>query len=530
VLGRRGGDLSTFLEPHNEHLSALPIAVYKLLLATAGMDDYGPYRLTVIGLHVVCVVLLFVYASRRVGGWLALVPAALILFLGPGWQNIIWPFQIGWLGSLTAGLGALLMLDRCDRLGDLAASGLLVVALSSSGLGVPIAAGVLVEILWSPTRRRRLWVMAAPLALYALWYVWYAESHVTAYRIARAPVFIADAAAASLSSLVGLGGEAIPDVGASLHWGRPLALVAAALLVWRVGRLGKVSGRLAMLLAGGFAFWALTAVSRAGVSAGGVALAPPYASRYIYVGALFIVLIASELLRGAAVSRLATAVLAALLAAALVANLGAFRDSARYLRERSTIRAANLGAVEIARDSVDPRFQTAPYVYAGPFLAAAATDGSPALSAEQIAAAPEEARASADNVLVRIHEVGLVSGGLSRRQGPRPTVEASLAGAVRSTLHCVSLRPSAYQSPFFTPSLDLVVPPGGLVLTTQDGTPVELALRRFAAGFPPYRLGTLAGGRTATLRIPGDRAPQPWHVRLAPSGRVTACGLGTRRS
>jgi hypothetical protein len=528
VLGRRGGDLSTFLEPHNEHLSALPIAVYKLLLATAGMDDYGPYRLTVIGLHLLCVLLLFVYASRRIGGWLALVPATLILFLGPAWQNIIWPFQIGWLASLAAGLGALLLLDRRDRLGDLAASGLLVVSLSSSGLGVPIAAGVLVEFLW--TRRRRSWVAAAPLALYVLWYVGYAESHATGQRIARAPAFIADAAAASLSSLVGLAGEVVPDAGASLEWGRPLAVLAAGLLVWRIARLGKISGRLAMLLAGAIGFWALTAVSRAGVSAGGVAIAPPQSSRYVYVGALFIVLIAVELLRGVAPNRVAIGVITALVAIAVLANLGAFRDAARSLRERSAVRAANLGAIEIARDTVDPGFETAPYVRAGPYLAAAAADGSPALTSAQIAAASEEARASADNVLARAHEIGLAPGGLSRRGGPRPTVESSVAGRVRSAGSCVSLLPAAYQSPFLKPGLDLVVPSAGLVLTAQEGGPVELSLRRFASGFPPWQLGTLAGGRTAILRIPDDRATRPWHVHLAPAGRVTACGLGARRS
>ena len=99
LLGRRGSDLATFLEPHNGHLSLLPIAVYKLLLGAAGMDHYWPFRLTVVVLHLICALLLFVYAERRVGGWLALGAAALLLFLGPAWEVIVWPFQIAWVAS-----------------------------------------------------------------------------------------------------------------------------------------------------------------------------------------------------------------------------------------------------------------------------------------------------------------------------------------------------------------------------------------------------------------------------------------------
>ena len=64
------------------------------------------------------------------------------------------------------------------------------------------------------------------------------------------------------------------------------------------------------------------------------------------------------------------------------------------------------------------------------------------------------------------------------------------------------------------------------MLTAQQGGRVELRLRRFAARFPREPLGTLGGGTTATLRIPPDRATRRWRLHLAPTRRVTACGLG----
>ena len=114
------------------------------------------------------VLLVFVYARRRVGGWTAVAAAALLLFLGPGWEVILWPFEIGWLISVGAGVACLLALDRHDRRGDIAAAALLAVSLASSGVGVVIAVGIAVEILAVRRRPGDLWIVAAPAVLFGL--------------------------------------------------------------------------------------------------------------------------------------------------------------------------------------------------------------------------------------------------------------------------------------------------------------------------------------------------------------------------
>ena len=111
-MDRRPWRRDIFLEPYNGHLSAVPIAIYKLLFVTVGIDSVALYRLTLLGLHLVCVALLFVYARRRVGDWLAVLVAASLLFLGSGWHDLLVPFQIGFLVSIAAVLGALLLQDR----------------------------------------------------------------------------------------------------------------------------------------------------------------------------------------------------------------------------------------------------------------------------------------------------------------------------------------------------------------------------------------------------------------------------------
>ena len=44
--------------------------------------------------------LLFVYVRRRVGEWLALAGVLPILFLGPAWDDLLFPFQISFFGSV----------------------------------------------------------------------------------------------------------------------------------------------------------------------------------------------------------------------------------------------------------------------------------------------------------------------------------------------------------------------------------------------------------------------------------------------
>jgi len=250
VQDRRAWDAATLLEPHNEHLSLLPVLVYKLAFATVGLESHVPYQLAATGLHLGIVVLVFAYARRRVGEALAVAAAVAVLFVGEGSLDVLWSFQIGFLASLAAGLGALLCLDRADRRGDVAASILLTAALCSSSLGLPLLVAAFVEVLGRPDRRARRRVLAAPVVLYAAWYVGYGVgSGANADNVFAAPGYVADAAAAAAGALFGLGAD----------WGRPLLLGGLVAQAQRERHAAKVPWRLAALVALPLAFWGLTA-------------------------------------------------------------------------------------------------------------------------------------------------------------------------------------------------------------------------------------------------------------------------------
>ena len=128
--------------PHNSHFSLVPILIYRLLLATAGRTT----SLHVARIAIAYVVLLFVYVSRRVDRFPALLAAALLLFLGPGVAEhpVAVSDRVADLARLRD-RDAALALDRRDRVGDGVACLLLLISICSSGIGLPFLVGAAFE-------------------------------------------------------------------------------------------------------------------------------------------------------------------------------------------------------------------------------------------------------------------------------------------------------------------------------------------------------------------------------------------------
>lgn len=493
ILYRRANTLSAFLAPHNQHLSLVPLLIYRGLLGTAGLSHYAPFRIIVIVAHLACVGLVFSYTRPRLGSAAAAAAGALILMFGPAWGNILWPFQMAWLISLASGLGALLMLDRGDRRGEAWACGLLALALASSGLGLALLLGAIVELLWG-RRWRELWVVVVPGALYTLWWLIYQQTG-TLSQLRLVPRFVANEAASAVAALAGLAGHLGTSGTASgslLTFGRPLVALLSVLAVWRLVRLGHVSARVANLAVALGAFWLLSALSRAFIGP-----EEAWASRYMYVGGFLIVLLVAELARGISVARPVAAVLGLAVLAAVVSNVGQMTAGARYLRAQGADTRAELGAMDIARPlvrsdyvSLVPNFPF-PVVVAGRYFAAERTLGTPAATPAEISRLPETARADADTELVQIHRFAV-----------RPAVGISCVGRLQPVAGEVSR----------------AVPAAGLLLRAGPG-PVAVAVRRF--GSRPITVGELRPGERGLVRTAADGAPQPW--KLVALGPLRVC-------
>ncbi len=496
VFARRGWNADALLAPHNEHLSLLPVLVFKLGFVTVGLKSYLPYRLVALALHLTCAGLLYAYARPRVGAAAALACAIVLLFLGPAWQDILWAFQIGYLGSLAAGLGALLALDRRTRRADVAAGALLTLALASSSLGIPLLAAAAVEVASSPARARRWPVIAVPAVLYGLWYLGYGVPEgITQDNVLATPAYVTDAAAAAVGAVFGL----------SADWGRVLALALAALVAWRALTLVARPWRLAVLVALPLAFWTLTGFARAQFH-------EPGASRYLYPGALFVLLVMAETGAGLRLSRRGLILLALLLTGITVSNVGALRNGGGWLRDRHAGIEGGLAGLRLAGASAPAGFQPAPndspQITAGAYRTLQAKLAAPP---GDLTRASAGARSAADAALVALGQVTLRPGG-SASGAPEATPGAGVTTAASDG--CTRAAGSG--------DVTLAVPATGLTVTATHGN-VAVGVLRFGAA--PAALGTVAGGATETLAATADAASTPWTARLTIAGEARVCGV-----
>src|SRR5581483_6645218 len=170
--------------------------------------------------------LLYLHVRRRSGALLGLLAAALLLFLGPGWENVLWAFQIGFLGSILFGLLAWLLLDRPAPLaGGLAAASLLL-SVMSSGVGLFFLVAIAAELAVDPGRRRWLVALAPAAAAYVAWFLLIGHAYSSVHRSPYSPEAIR-----SLTTYVplGIGAAAVGLFGFGLAYSS-LGLAALAAL------------------------------------------------------------------------------------------------------------------------------------------------------------------------------------------------------------------------------------------------------------------------------------------------------------
>lgn len=508
LLERRDG-LDGLFVPHEGHLSLVPVAIYKLLLATVGVEPYWAYRLLTVLLHALCAGLLFALVRRAAGSAVALAAAAVLLLLGAAWQVVLWPFEISFLASIAGGLGALLALEHRTRRADGVAGVAVLVSLASSGLGVAVAFGVLVELLADRERRARLWVVLAPFGLYGIWYlVALPEKGVRLSNVDAAPAYVADAAAGAVGAVAGLG----------LEWGRVLLALGILLAVVRWPPRRRVSPRLAGLAATALAYWGLVALTRAHLD-------EPLASRYLYLGAVLVLLVAAEVIRDRPPMRQwATALLFIAALASVVSNLGQLRAGANGLRGSTNEVRAALAAAELIAAAV-PAEQvlaptSAPQVTAGAYRELVADLGSPVGGPASVLDDGPQTRIAVDAAMVR--ELGVrvaaAGDGVPAAGARPPSVASAIGGRSRVSGACVRYTPAGPGA-----ALDLMLAPGSSVVLHSPGAPAELRLRRVAADFSAVAIGRAAPGAPAKVSVPADGLSRPWVLRVSPASAVRAC-------
>ena len=243
-MGTPNLDLSDALEPHNGHLIVVSRLLYKFILGTIG-TDYLTFRLLGVGTVVVTAALLFAYVARRLNKLVAMAPVLLLLFFGSDYVHLLTGNAFTVLGALACGLGALLVIERHDFAGDLAACALLCLGVATYSVALPFVAGIAVGILLGADRWRRIWIVVLPALLYGAWWL-YAQglegdpqSQTNLINLLTLPSWAFQSLSALLGAVTGLdydySGGSSPLVA-----GPTLAVIAVLALGWRLSK-GRIS-------------------------------------------------------------------------------------------------------------------------------------------------------------------------------------------------------------------------------------------------------------------------------------------------
>lgn len=325
VLQRDAGSFSDLMRPHSEHWSAVPIVAYRAIFSVFSLTTYIPYLAFLGVLHVTVAALVYVLLVREGAPWVfAIVVGAGVVLFGPGAENLVWAFQIGFVGSLVAFLGALALLQsRTSRWYELAASGLLVVGLMSSGLGVAAVAAMLVALLARREWWRAVRVTAIPIVLGVAWVIAYRDSIFGAHggnkvdAILLLPRYVVVGLTAALEGILGLG-----PIGALL-----LVAVAVLLVAWALPRVSAPSIAVVAPLAMALFVLVLAGLGRSAL----FGIEQATASRYVHVvGVLLVVGLGASFFASTTFGRLSGRSLTSVLvvAAALIVglNLATLRD------------------------------------------------------------------------------------------------------------------------------------------------------------------------------------------------------------
>jgi hypothetical protein len=505
VVQHHSLDLGYLFGPYNGHLQLGGKLIYEATFALFGAN-YTAFVAVNVAALCASVALVFELARRRVGPLAGLAPCVLLLFLGFAREVLLWPFDVHTLAAIALGLGAMLALERDERRGDILACVLITLSILTIEVGIAILVGIAVLVLLRPDRLRRAWIFVLPGALYAAWWIWARKFHqeqsaLELSNLHLIPHTVYYAAAAVFGALTGTNPVIPATYTTVVTWfGKALTVFAAGALLWRLGRRSIRPSLWAWIAIVAF-YWVTM----------GAAARPPEGSRYLFFGAVGVLLIAAEAVSGWAGRRLTAGVVVIALLA-LPANIAQLRSGsdADTLHHDAGVSKTEFAMLELAGDRVDPEYVASadPNVSAvggglyigipaGAYLRSVQRNGSPAFDLTELREQAEELRKIAD---------------------------ITLADAIGLEPHAVREPGGAEGCPLYAPrpgstSASFPLPPGSTVYGPAGAKPVTIGLRRFADEQSGV-LEEVPPDAWRRLEIPRDAANEPWRAVVNAPTRV----------
>lgn len=339
-----------YLLPHNEHWTMLPLLAYRILGATVGVGSYWPYLGVLLLAHLGVTHLL--WRIMLVTGSKPLVAtslAAIFSVFGAAAEDLVWAFQITFVGSTLLGLAAvyLAVTGSVGWRKTVVLVFLITASLSSSGVGLAYLLVVPFVLAWRQ-RRHGLVALCVPLLVYLTWYATYGHplTHAPAVSAALPFTLFGFVMFGLVAALTGYFGFPMNSMISWLMVGGPfLAGLTVSCRRWMADR--TFAGRtLSVMFIGAVTFFGTVGLARAGFGPGFAA-----SSRYAYVAvALCLPSIAVLISRGTDRHPRLTMVIVPAAVAMALSNMAQLVTYATATRDRNGIsRRVLVAAEDLAR-------------------------------------------------------------------------------------------------------------------------------------------------------------------------------------
>lgn len=261
--------------PHNEHWSTIPILLWRGLFHFFGIGTYWPYMGLLFATHLLCVHFLWRILGRlpHVTPPLAVAGAAVLGLYGAGWEDLLWAFQVGFVGSLAFGLGLVAAIDdkgSTKRVALVAVGAVL--SLMMSGISVVMVGVVGLVALARWGWRKALEVTVPAGVAYVVWFMRYGEPAIEAQDQLHGT--LRDIPRYVVGGVGGTLGEALDR----RAWGSALLVALALVVAWHARRWLRTAPEALAMATGAVALYVV-------ISQGRGALPQPATSRYLYLSA-----------------------------------------------------------------------------------------------------------------------------------------------------------------------------------------------------------------------------------------------------
>jgi hypothetical protein len=336
------------LEPFNGHLSLFPAGIYQALFHTVGVGSYWPYRVFGLLGYALLGFVVLRFTRRRAGDVAALLAVTAVMWSSAATTNVMFPFLVNYSLPIACLVAVWDALDRDTQRADVEGSLWLTLALATSGLGLMVAAALVVELAWKRAPLRRCLTYAPGPILWLAWYVGHRNATPITHDVGEALRYAAR---------MFLGGTTALAAG----WkpgGYVLAIAFAALVLASLGWRTFDARALGALVAP-LAFIGTTALTRTSI----VPPIPPDEVRYRWAVAAYLVLAVVIMWRRDRIPLGATARTVGAVAAGVVLVVGGVRlvngangaDGVNGMRNWTDLVVGNepgLRAVTVAVESV----------------------------------------------------------------------------------------------------------------------------------------------------------------------------------